>query len=100
MALVDGLQGLCGMEFEWDEVKRFATIEKHTIDFLDVSKIFLGLYVTMEAHSFFEPREIAVGLMDDKLVAVIFTKRGERFRLITARRARENERRAYRAVYP
>lgn len=88
------------MEFEWDEKKRIATIEKHAIDFMDASEIFSGLHVKITAHSVFEPREIAIGLVDEKLVAAIFTKRGERFRLITARRARENERRAYRAVYP
>ncbi len=88
------------MEFEWDEKKRIATIEKHAIDFRDASAIFLGLHVTIAAHSFFEQREIAVGLLEEKLVAVIYTKRGERFRLITVRRARESERRAYRAVYP
>lgn len=87
------------MEFEWDEKKRIATIEKHGFDFNDASELFSGLHVTIVAHSYFEQREIAVGLIQEKMVAVIFTKRGERFRLITIRRARENERRAYRAVH-
>jgi hypothetical protein len=29
-------------EFEWDEQKRLINIEKHTIDFLDVDRLFEG----------------------------------------------------------
>ena len=97
--LGDGLQGLNRMEFEWDEKKRISTIEKRGFDLQDASKVFIGLHITITAHSFFEPREIAIGMLHEKLVAVIFTRRGERLRLITVRRARENERRAYRAIH-
>ena len=68
------------MEFEWDEQKRIATIEKHGFDLRDASDVFSGLHITMGAHSFFEQREIAVGLLEEKLVEVIYTKRGERYR--------------------
>jgi uncharacterized protein len=99
MALVDRLQRLRWMEFEWDEKKRVLVLEKHGVDFDDVAAIFSGLHLISAAKSDFEIREIAIGFVGNKLVAVVFTRRGESLRLITARRARENERRAYRAVY-
>ncbi len=87
------------MEFEWDEEKRRLVLEKHGFDFVDVIELFKGAYLILDAKSDVEFREIAVGVLGEKLIAVIFTRRGERVRLITARRVRENERRAYRAVY-
>ena len=87
------------MEFEWDEAKRQAVLEKHGIDFVDLGRFFDGDVLYMAAASDVEPREKAVGWSGRAWIAVIFTRRSGRIRLITARRARENERRAYRSVF-
>lgn len=87
------------MEFEWDEVKRLAVLEKHGIDFVDLDGFFDGDVLYMEASSKAEPREKAIGWTGSLWIAVIFTRRSGKIRLITARRARENERRAYRSVF-
>lgn len=87
------------MEFEWDEAKRLKVLEKHGIDFVDLDILFDGPVLWADARSLGEAREMAVGWSGSAIVAVVFTRRGEKLRLITARRARENEKRAYRALF-
>lgn len=85
--------------FEWDEAKRLATLGKHGLDFHRMPEIFDGPHVILAAKSDVEARHMIVGPLDGAMVAVIFTFLGEWIRLITARRARTNEIRAYRARY-
>lgn len=87
------------MEVEWDEAKRQLVLAKHGLDFLRAGLVFLGPHVVLPARSDGELREIAVGPSEGKMIAVIYTRRGDKVRLITARRARDNECRAYRAVF-
>lgn len=96
----DGAGGMAPMEFEWDEAKRLMTIEKHGLDFRDVQKVLLTNHLVLAAKSDAEQRHLAVGLSEGRLVAIVFTLRGENIRLITARRAREYESRAYYARFP
>jgi uncharacterized DUF497 family protein len=81
--------------FEWDEQKRVVTIEKHGIDFVDAAEIFASGYLSLPAQSEAENREIAVGYVNGVAIAVVFTIRDDAIRIITARRARKNEREAY-----
>lgn len=85
--------------FEWDEAKRLSTIAKHGIDFAAVLTIFEGDHLIIPAKSDAEPRFAAVANWKGTWVTVIFTRRGETLRLITARRARDNERTHYHARY-
>lgn len=87
------------MEFEWDEDKRLKVLEKHGIDFNKAGQIFQIRHIILAAKSEVEPRFIVVGFLNDEWIAVVFTYRGKACRLITARKARENERRAYRSVH-
>jgi uncharacterized protein len=88
------------MQFEWDERKRQATIIKHGIDIFDAAQILAGDHVLLDGKNDVEPRKLAIGVFDGYAVALVFVERGEKIRLITARRARRNERRAYQARYP
>lgn len=81
--------------FEWDEAKRVATLEKHGIDFLDAVEVFVEEHIVLPAKSEVEDRKIAVGSIGGIPVAVVFTMRGDTIRIITARRARRNEREHY-----
>jgi uncharacterized DUF497 family protein len=83
------------MQYEWDEAKRLKVLEKHGIDFRRAKEVFEGDYVTTPARHEGEARTWAIGPVEGVLVAVCFTMRGEVCRLITARRARRNERRAH-----
>ncbi len=85
------------MGFEWDEAKRLANLEKHGIDFIDVSELFDGDIVTVEddRYSYGEQRFVTFGLLQGRVVAVVHTDRGESIRIISARKATNYEQRTY-----
>ena len=83
--------------FEWAEDKRRAVLEERRIDFRDAIRIFDGpVLETLSRHPA-ETRWVAVGIVDGKEIAVVYTARGGRRRIITSRRARTHERREYHA---
>jgi uncharacterized DUF497 family protein len=65
------------MEFEWDEIKRIANIKKHGIDFIRVHRLFDEFHIVMPLPFEKERRWIAVGVIEDREIAVVFTKRGQ-----------------------
>lgn len=86
------------MEFEWDPSKSDSNVEKHGIKFQDALRVFVDrrtitTNVTRPEHG--ELRFRAVGMVDEQIIAVIFTDRGLVRRIISARRSRKNERRDY-----
>lgn len=88
------------MELEWHEAKRLANLAKHRLDFIDASAVFEGPHVIDTARpSGEEQRFLAIGNCDGDLVAVVYTMRGERARIISMRRGRTNERLRYQAVH-
>ena len=89
------------MDFEWDKTKRLANVAKHGIDFVDAKQIWLGdmLEIRSSQDHHREPRYLAYGLMSNRLITVVFTWRGNNIRLISARRARHHERKAYQNAF-
>ncbi len=85
--------------FEWDPNKRLKNIEKHGVDFEDVVDMFFEPHLDEALNYPHEPRRKALGPVGGRLVAVIWTWRGTMIRIISARRARDNEQRAYHALY-
>ena len=85
------------MEFEWDEVKRLANIKRHGLDFVRAKEIWQGpvLEIPSSQSHHGEERMIALGRIDGRLVAVVFTWRQERRRIISARAARKDEKEIY-----
>lgn len=84
--------------FEWDEKKRLATIEKHRIDFVEAAaRIFTSDYIELPGKSDIEERRIAIGSVEQVCLAVVFTRRDDMIRIITARKARKNERERFEA---
>jgi uncharacterized protein len=83
--------------FEWDENKRCSNVIKHGIDFVDAKEVFsdAAAYTRLSPRTVSEYRYVTVGLMRGALVAVIFTRRGESIRIISARAARRSERQMY-----
>lgn len=87
---------MASQEFEWDDAKRRSTIRKHGIDFEDAKLIFDGRPVLhAPSNPKGEERWIAVGSLGGLTIAVIYTFRGEKIRLVTARRANKREREHY-----
>ncbi len=88
------------MDFEWDESKRIANLAKHGLDFLDGATLFDGRPVyTYPTVRLSEQRFVTIGPLDDRLVAVVWTDRMTAIRLISLRRARDEEKSRYRALY-
>ena len=82
--------------FEWDDDKSSANLGKHGIDFDDASEVFYGPIILRQSDRNNEERWIAVGSLEDRLITVVFTRRADVIRIISARRARKNEEREYR----
>lgn len=89
------------MEFEWDEEKRRINFDKHEIDFNDAVDVFDGrLSFTKPGNSEQEKRWLTTACVDDgTFITVVWTQRGGRTRIISARRARDAEKRAYRQLH-
>jgi uncharacterized DUF497 family protein len=87
-------------EFEWDPRTASANRRKHGVDFADAASVFedeQALTVRDEISAVDEPRFLTLGRdLLGRLLVVTYTWRGERIRLISARRATGTERRQYR----
>ena len=82
--------------FEWDENKRKANLVKHGFDFLHVDQILCQTHISLESgYGGEEPRFLAVGKIQGRFATVIYTMRGENYRIISIRSARNDEKRAY-----
>ncbi len=84
--------------FEWDKAKRAANLAKHGLDFADASRIFTGPLLERKdaRRDYGEDRFQAIGLVQGRVLVVVYTWRGARRRLISARKAREDERAVFR----
>jgi hypothetical protein len=87
------------MEFEWDVYKAEDNLQNHRVSFDEASEVFDDPAVWVvrdELHSETEERLIAVGrTLNFRLLAVVYTMRGEIARIISARDATARETREY-----
>ena len=88
------------MQFEWDDEKEKINIVKHKLDFTTAAFVFDDenrLEIYDENHSSDEDRYLAIGAVGSMLVilTVVFTERGEKIRIISARKATAKERKMY-----
>lgn len=88
-----------GLEFEWDDAKNASNVRKHYINFEDAIEIWERPVLVSPSHRGGEDRWIAIGMIEGVEIAVVYTKRGTVRRVISARRARTHERRAYHQAY-
>jgi uncharacterized DUF497 family protein len=88
------------MNFEWDEDKRLSNIEIHGIDFFGARHLFDGRpRYDFESPRGGEHRILSIGELNGVIVAVAWTKRGaDIVRIISARRARNEEEKKYREI--
>ena len=85
-------------QFEWDPKKEVTNLAKHGIDFVDASGVFEDPRCLEEESTRPEDGEErfkGIGTTLGNVYAVIFTYRQHRRRIISARRARPDERRKY-----
>lgn len=86
-------------DFEWDPRKEAQNVRKHGIDFTTASLIWDGpIYEKVDnRRDYGEMRTLAFGLVDGRILAVLYTPRAGRRRIISARRTNVRERNAYEA---
>ncbi len=86
------------MQFEWDERKNQSNIIKHGFDFADASRIFnLPMLINLdEREDYGEDRYIGIGLLDGRIVVVVYTEPDEKkVRIVSLRKALSHERKRY-----
>ena len=72
----------------------------HGIDFLYAVEVFAVPHVEEPARQTAgEARCLVIGIVGDRMITVIFVRRGDVTRLISARSARHGERRRYQALF-
>lgn len=83
------------LTFEYDPVKSAANLEKHGIDFDEAQLLWEGVYLKAPARKKDERRYAVVGVLRGVHWTAIATDRGGRIRIISVRRATEQERIRY-----
>ena len=84
------------MQIEFDPDKRDKTLAERGLDFAQAGEVFAGVNVTAEDARFDygEPRFTTVGVLDGRMVILVWTPRGEVRRIISIismRKANERE---------
>ena len=88
------------MIFEWGEAKCLSNLEKHGFDFEDAYLLFAAPHIEATATTVGGERRWSVtGTIKGVPATAIVTRRGESIRVISIRKARHEERRAYQALH-
>lgn len=84
------------MELEFDPEKSAANRAKHGIDFFEAQELWGDpKHLIVPARSTTEIRYALIGDYDNTVWVCIFTPRGEKLRIISVRRARNEEKEGY-----
>lgn len=85
------------MQFEWDKNKERSNLLKHGLDFDPVNMLFSSnMHVYEDTRKDYgEKRYIGLGLYLTRCLCIIYTKRGDAFRIISLRKASERETKEY-----
>ena len=89
------------MTFEWDLNKSVLNQQKHGISFAEAQALWSDSKLMILPSRFpGEPRFLAIGTIDHTYYTAIFTERGEKIRIISVRRSRDNERNLHEQNHP
>ena len=83
------------MEYEWDEVKRLANLQKHKVDFYAVYDFDWDTALIKPSEGYGEARLTGIGYLKDRLYYVVYAIRGKKRRIISLRTAKSKERNDY-----
>jgi uncharacterized DUF497 family protein len=84
------------MLFEYDQQKSVANKEKHGIDFIQAQQLWQDPEcLVIPARTVNESRFLLISRLDKKIWPAIFTIREQKIRIISVRRAREDEQKIY-----
>ncbi len=83
------------LSFEWDDEKAVSNLRKHSISFEYAARVFWDnsrFDESDDRQDYGEERRVTVGHVDERLLVVTYTERGEQLiRLISARKATRHE---------
>ncbi|MBF0457434.1 MAG: BrnT family toxin [Nitrospirae bacterium] len=86
--------------FERGEAKRQKNLDKHRLDFRNARLMFDGRKVVhVPAFKNTESRFASIAIIAEKFYTVVWTWREDRRRIISFRRSRDGEERAYRQIH-
>jgi uncharacterized protein len=82
------------MEFEWSQAKSETCLGERGFDFAYAVRVFLDPDRLVEPDTRFdygEPRYRVLGRIEGRIFVLVYTPRGKRFRVISARKANQKE---------
>lgn len=84
------------MKFEWDPVKAKANIARHGVSFDDAQAVFADTQAVESLdETTDEERWLLLGRAGSDVLMVVYTERGDRVRIISARKASKREQEVY-----
>ena len=85
------------MQVEFDSAKRDQALAERGLDFARAGEVFASKHFTAEddRQDYAEDRFVTAGVLDARLVIVIWTPRGEVRRIISMRKANDREKTFY-----
>jgi uncharacterized DUF497 family protein len=88
------------MGISYDSAKRDRTLAERELDFADAGKLFAGVTLTLEddRQDYGDPRFQTYGLLDGRLVMVVWTPRGVDRHIISMRKCNAREKARYEAL--
>jgi uncharacterized DUF497 family protein len=77
--------------------KRLLTIDQRGLDFAEADKVFDGPHLTVndDRFDYGEIRYFTVGFLEERMVVLVWTPRGEDQRIISMRKANDREQKTY-----
>ena len=84
--------------FEWDPAKAAENYRNHAVTFEQATRVFADPFAMErrdDRQNYGEDRYSILGMVDDRVLFVAFTLRGETIRIISARGAEPHEKRKY-----
>ncbi len=83
--------------YEWDNDKSEKNLLERGLNFADAEEVFSDTCVTFEDTRFDygEPRFITFGLLEERMVVIAHTPRGDKTRIISMRKANDREQKTY-----
>ena len=85
------------MKVEFDAAKRAETLEQRGLDMARAAEVFDGTTLTIEDDriDYGETRYITIGFLDERMVVLVWTPRGDVHRIISMRKANDREKAIY-----
>jgi uncharacterized protein len=81
------------MKITYDPAKRAHTLKERGLDFEECAEVFAGPSIDIpdNRHDYGEPRARTIGLLNGRMVVVVWTQRGNTRRIISMRKANDRE---------